>query len=90
MTWPRNWTRAAPTEFYSEEAPIIGGAKAQGRKLDGIFKRHLDHVECGRNEKNNSDETSGDAGGVLGHTQPFVKSVGGAESSQEDSIQVSN
>ena len=28
------------------------------------------------------------AGGALGHTQPFVKFVGGAESSQGDSIRV--
>ena len=49
---------------------------------------HLDHVESGRNEKHYADETGGDAGGVLGQTQPFVKSVGGAESSQGDSIWV--
>ena len=36
----------------------------------------------------NSDETGGDAGGALGHTQPFVKSVGGAESTQGDNIRV--
>ena len=40
------------------------------------------------NEKHNAGETGGDAGGALGHTQPFVKSVGGAESSQGDSIRV--
>ena len=55
---------------------------------DCIFKRHLDYVEGGRNEKHNADETGGDAGGALGHTQPFVKSLGGAESIQRDSIQV--
>ena len=38
--------------------------------------------------KNNKDETGGDAGGALGQMQPFVKSVGGAESSQGDSIRV--
>ena len=43
----------------------------------------MNHVESGRsNEKHYADETGGDAGGALGHTQPFVKSVLGAESSQ--------
>ena len=55
---------------------------------DFIFKRHLDHVESGRNEKHNEDETGGDAGGALGHTRPFFKSVGDAESSQGYNIRV--
>ena len=48
----------------------------------------MDHVESGRNEKHRADETDGDAAGALEHTQPFVKSVGRAESSQGDSIRV--
>ena len=50
--------------------------------------RHLDRVKSGRNEKHYKVETGGDAGGALGHTQSFVKSVGGAENSQGDSIRV--
>ena len=57
---------------------------------DFIFKRPLDPVEGSRNEKHNANETSGDAGGALGHTQSSVKSVGGAESSPKDSIWVDN
>ena len=47
----------------------------------GVHPSHLDHVEDGRNEKHNADKTGGDASGALGHTHPFVKSVGGTESS---------
>ena len=40
--------------------------------------------------KHYAAETGRDAGGALGHTQSSVKSVGGAESSQGDSIRVDN
>ena len=42
---------------------------------------HLGVMEGDRYEKHNANETCGDAGDALGHTQPFIKSVGGAESS---------
>ena len=40
------------------------------------------------NEKHNAGETGGDAGGALGHAQPFVKSVGDGEGTHGDSIRV--
>ena len=58
-----------------------------GKSSDPIAPLHLDHVESGR-EKHNADKTGGDAGGALGHSQSFVKSVGGAEGTQGDSIRV--
>ena len=48
----------------------------------------MEVVEGGRNEKHNTDAIGRGADGSLGHTQPLIKSVGGAESSQEDSIRV--
>ena len=41
----------------------------------------MDHGESDCNKMHSADETGGDAGGALGHTQSFVKSVGGAEAS---------
>ena len=38
--------------------------------------------------RSTTDETAGDAGGALRHTQPFVKSVGSVENSQGDIIRV--
>ena len=51
----------------------------------GFMNRLYLDVKTGPNENHNADETGGDTGGALGHTQPFVRSVGGAESSQGDS-----
>ena len=42
---------------------------------------HLGVMEGDRYEKHNANETCGDAGDALGHTQPFIKSVEGAENS---------
>ena len=60
----------------------------RGVRSDCLFKMHLGVIEGDRYEKHNANETCGDAGDALGHTQPFIKSVGGAESSQRVSIRV--
>ena len=51
-----------------------------------IVKIHSDIIKAGRNESHVQNEPSRGAGGALGHTEPFIESVGGAESSQGDSI----
>ena len=57
-------------------------------QLDCPFKMYLGVMERDRHGKHNANETCGDAGDALGHTQPFIKSVGGAESSWGGSIRV--
>ena len=86
--------------IYSKEASICGGTNAQGRQLELLregsrpiklyIQDHLDVVEAGRSERYSVDKTGRNTGGALGHTQPFVKSVGGAGSSQGDSIRVND
>ena len=49
---------------------------------------HADVIEAGRNESHDRNEPGRGAGGALGHTEPFIESVGGAEGSQGDSIGV--
>ena len=51
-------------------------------------KIHSDIIKTGRNEAHHRSEPGGGAGGALGHTEPFVESVGRAEGSQGDSIRV--
>ena len=57
-------------------------------RADCIVKTHADVIEAGRNESHNRNEPGRGAGGALGHTEPFIESVEGAESSQGDSIRV--
>ena len=49
---------------------------------------HSDIIKAGRNESHDRNEPGRGAGGALGHTEPFIESVGGAEGSQGDSIRV--
>ena len=53
-----------------------------------IVKIHADVIEAGRNESHDRHEQGRGAGGALGHTEPFIASVGGAEGSQGDSVRV--
>ena len=48
----------------------------RGVRSDCLFKMHLGVIEGDRHEKHTANETCGDAGDALGHTQPFIKSVG--------------
>ena len=57
-------------------------------RADCIVKIHADIIKAGRNESHDRNEPGGGAGGTLGHTEPFVESVGRAEGSQGDSIRV--
>ena len=57
-------------------------------RADCIVSIHADIVKAGRNESFDRNEPDGDAGGALGHTEPFVESVGRAQGSQVDSIRV--
>ena len=57
-------------------------------RADCIVKIHADVIEVGRNESHDRKERGRGAGGALGHTEPFIESVGGAEGSQGDSIRV--
>ena len=57
-------------------------------RADCIVKLHSDIINGGRNESHDRNEPGRGAGGALGHTDPFVESVGCAEGSQEDSIWV--
>ena len=49
---------------------------------------YADIIKAGRNESHDRNEPGGSAGGTLGHTEPFIESVGRAEGSQGDSIRV--
>ena len=50
-------------------------------RSDGITKKIPPNVvEASRIESHNGVESDGSAGDALTHTQPFVESVGGAES----------
>ena len=51
-------------------------------------KIHADIVKADRNESHDRNEPGGGAGDTLGHTEPFIESVGRAEGSQGDSIRV--
>ena len=53
-----------------------------------IVKIHADVIEAGRNESHDRHEPGRGGGGALGHTEPFIESVGGAEGSQGDSVRV--
>ena len=55
---------------------------------DCIVEIHSDIIKAGRNESHDRNEPGRGAGGALGHTESFIKSVGGAEGSQGDSIRV--
>ena len=57
-------------------------------RADCIVKVHSEIIKAGRNESHGRNEPSRGAGGALGHTEPFVESVGCAEGSQGDSIRV--
>ena len=57
-------------------------------RADCIVKIHADIIKAGRNESHDRNEPGGGAGGTLGHTEPFIEPVGGAEGSQGDSIRV--
>ena len=62
--------------------------KGTSVRADCIVKVHPEIIKAGRNESNDPNEPAGGAGGTLGHTEPFVESVGRAEGSQGDSIRV--
>ena len=49
---------------------------------------HSDIIKVGRNKSHDRNKTGRGADGALGHTEPFIESVGGAAGSQEDSIRV--
>ena len=55
-------------------------------RADCIIKIHVDIIKAGRNESYDRNEPGGGAGGTLGHTEPFIESVGHAEGGQGDSI----
>ena len=57
-------------------------------RADCIVKIHADSIKAGRNESHDRNEPGGGADGALGHTEPFVESVGRKEGSQGDSIRV--
>ena len=57
-------------------------------RADCIVKIHADVIEAGRDESHDRDEPGRGADGALGHTEPFIESVGDAEGSQGDSIRV--
>ena len=57
-------------------------------RADCIVKIHSDTIKTGRNESHDRNESGRGAGGALRHTDPFVESVGRAESSQGDSVRV--
>ena len=57
-------------------------------RADCIVKINADIIKAGRNESRDRNEPSRGAGGTLGHTEPFIESVGRAEGSQGDSIRV--
>ena len=57
-------------------------------QADYIAKIHADIIEAGRNESHEQNEPGRGSGGALGHTEPFIEPVGGAEGSQGDSIRV--
>ena len=57
-------------------------------RADCIVKIHADIIEAGRSESHDRNEPGGSAGCALGHTEPLVESVGGAEGSQGDSIRM--
>ena len=57
-------------------------------RTDRIVKIHADIIKAGRNESHDRTEPGGGAGGTLGHTEPFIESVGRAEGSQGDCIRV--
>ena len=57
-------------------------------RADYIVKLHSDIINAGRKESHDRNEPGRGAGGALGHTDPFVESVGCAEGSQADSIRV--
>ena len=55
-------------------------------RADCIVKIHADGIKTSHNESHDQNDPGGGAGGTLGHTEPFVESVGRAEGSQGDSI----
>ena len=57
-------------------------------RADCIVKIHADIIKAGRNESHDRNEPGGGASGTLGHTEPFIESIGRAEGSQGDSIRV--
>ena len=57
-------------------------------RSDSIVEVHSDVIEAARDELHDGDEPGGGAGSALRHAQPFVKSVGGANGGQRDSIRV--
>ena len=57
-------------------------------RADCIVKTHGDITNAGHNESHDRNKPAGGAGSTLGHTDPFVESVGRAEGSQGDSIRV--
>ena len=57
-------------------------------RADCIVEIHADVMQAGRNESHDRNEPGGGAGGTLGHTEPFVESVGGAGGSQSNSTRV--
>ena len=57
-------------------------------RADCIVKIHADIIKAGRNESHDRDKPGGGAGGTLGHTEPFIESVGRAEGSEGGSIRV--
>ena len=57
-------------------------------RADYIAKIHADVIKAGRDESHDRDEPGRGAGGALGHAEPFIESVGGAEGSRGDSFRV--
>ena len=57
-------------------------------RADCIVKIHADIIKSGRNGSHDGNKPGGGADGTLGHTEPFVESVGGAEGSQGNSIRM--
>ena len=57
-------------------------------RSDSIIEVHSNVIEISRDESHDGDKPCGGAGSTLGHAQPFIEFVGGAESSQRDSFRV--
>ena len=57
-------------------------------RADCNVEINSDIIKAGRNEFHDRNESGRGAGGALGHTEPFIESVGGAEGSEGNSIRV--
>ena len=57
-------------------------------RADSIVEVHANIIKAGRNESHDQNEPGGGTGATLGHTEPFIETVGRAEGSQVYSVRV--